>query len=187
MNWIKYIGETNIKIFKKYIFNVYEKITEKALDKSYYKEKINLFIKDKLKKYIDKNFSLLKIYSLYVYKEKLDTKVCLNRLNHIFIVSLTIAALMMDSYTLARIFRPFNLSKYSRGPLGSTGTIDEPKEPMNIIIYVGDAHADIYRKFFEHIGGEQIEISGTIYEEMPATLPRCLNMTGIKQPLFSDK
>ena len=61
-----------------------------------------------------------------------------NRASHTININfLDIFTIIMDIYTLARMFRTFNI-----------GNKNMPVSPKNIIIYVGDYHADIYNDFF---------------------------------------
>jgi hypothetical protein len=53
-----------------------------------------------------------------------------------------------DAYTLARIFKKFNLNPEKVEKKRHT---DEPEEAHNIIIYAGDNHCEIYRKFFSEV------------------------------------
>jgi len=57
--------------------------------------------------------------------------------------------------------------------------IDQPDKAHNIIIYAGNSHSDIYRKFLTSIGFNQISKTG----ELDNT---CIDMKKIKQPFFSE-
>jgi hypothetical protein len=97
-----------------------------------------------------------------------------------------------DAYTLPRIFKNFNLDPENIQKKRNT---DEPKEAHNIIIYAGDNHCEIYRKFFHklnftpiaRIGGNP-DTSGT--KDIPIN---CIDMRPTSgffsnwsiQPLFS--
>lgn len=91
-------------------------------------------------------------------------------------------SLIADAYLLSRVFKKFNINtdepKKKRG-------FDEPQTPHNVIIYAGDSHAQRYRKFLEnHMNCKRLEQN--IYDySMPVHSTNCLNMKGIKQPLFS--
>ena len=88
-------------------------------------------------------------------------------------------ALVADVYTLARIFKDFNMNDIEeKGYIGAT---DQPTRAHNIIIYGGDRHARLYREFFKSIGFKQIEESGKSGKEFTT----CLDMRKIK-PLFSE-
>ena len=53
-----------------------------------------------------------------------------------------------DAYTLARIFKKFKIDTTN---LDKKRDTDEPEEAHNIIIYAGDYHSDIYRKFLGEV------------------------------------
>lgn len=78
--------------------------------------------------------------------------------------------LIADTYTLARIFKDFDMKE---------SPIDQPDKAHNIIIYAGTSHSDIYRKFLTSIGFIQISKTG----ELDNT---CIDMKKIKQPFFSE-
>ena len=54
---------------------------------------------------------------------------------------------IQDAYTLARIFKKFNLNPDTKKKRHT----DEPEEAHNIIIYAGDNHCEIYRKFLSSV------------------------------------
>jgi hypothetical protein len=78
--------------------------------------------------------------------------------------------LIADTYTLARIFKDFGNKDLP---------IDQPDKAHNIIIYAGNSHSDIYRKFLKSIGFIQISKTG----ELDNT---CIDMKKIRQPFFSE-
>lgn len=73
----------------------------------------------------------------------------------------------MDMYLLSRMFRNFNkkVEEYSG-------------EPKNIIIYVGDIHADNYRDILKDLGFETM-----FYSKNEKNY--CLDITRLKLPLFN--
>jgi hypothetical protein len=93
--------------------------------------------------------------------------------------------MITDAYLLARVFKKFDID--TEDPLKKRLT-DEPEEPHNIIIYGGVAHCKIYRKFLTQLGFEDKGSSGEMdYENLlPSNAESCINMSTIKQPLFSD-
>ena len=95
---------------------------------------------------------------------------------------LNMEALIADAYLLSRVFKKFNINtdepKKKRG-------FDEPQTPHNVIIYAGDLHAKRYRKFLENnMNCKRLE-QNTYDYSMPFHSTNCINMEGIKQPLFS--
>lgn len=88
-------------------------------------------------------------------------------------------ARIVDPYTLARIFKRFDVDKIHT----LERVRDQPVEPRNIIIYAGDNHSNNYRSFFDKLGFVRIAESSETIDE---GLSRCLNMENIPQPLFSQ-
>lgn len=75
---------------------------------------------------------------------------------------------IMDIYLISRMFRKFKHKPYYNS-----------KEPKNIIIYVGDYHANIYRIILKHLNFiETLRINRNPGEY-------CIDISEIKLPLFS--
>ena len=95
-------------------------------------------------------------------------------------------AIVIDGYLLARVFKKFNIDTED---INKKRPTDEPEEPHNIIIYAGDAHSKVYRKFLTQLGFENKGSSGEMDTEKKIfsdTVYSCIDMSKIKQPLFSD-
>jgi len=95
-------------------------------------------------------------------------------------------SVVTDGYLLARVFKKFNIDTED---INKKRPTDEPEEPHNIIIYAGDAHSTVYRKFLTQLGFEDKGRSGemnTQKEIVSGTVYSCIDMSKIKQPLFSD-
>jgi hypothetical protein len=73
---------------------------------------------------------------------------------------------IMDLYLLARIFKHFNKVPYHNS-----------NPPKNIIIYVGNLHAETYRRYLDVLGFE------TKFYNMSQT--HCVDISRLKLPLFS--
>ena len=96
----------------------------------------------------------------------------------IFNSTLYINSLVASMYLLARIFKNFDNQDQS--------LIDQPSKAHNIIIYAGDKHSELCRKFLnKNIDFKQIADSG-IKEIIPGDNMHCLNMKTIQQPFFSE-
>ena len=78
-------------------------------------------------------------------------------------------SLIMDVYTISRIFKRFDIKS----------GILQPSEVSNIIIYAGEAHSDIYREFLVYIGFDTID-----YIQNENGNERCLNISSFQQPFF---
>jgi hypothetical protein len=89
-----------------------------------------------------------------------------------------------DAYTLARIFKKFKIDTTN---LDKKRHTDEPEEAHNIIIYAGDYHSDIYRKFLgEVLKFTPIAKIGKINIEENMNPKHCINMkeADVKSNMF---
>jgi hypothetical protein len=103
-------------------------------------------------------------------------------INDILLTNTTIImrALVADTYLLARVFKDFNMKEIEEK--GYKGATDQPDKAHNIIIYAGNAHSEVYRKFLNQLDFEQIAETGVSSNEFVT----CVNMKKINQPLFKD-
>jgi len=103
-------------------------------------------------------------------------------------ICVTYNCIVIDGYLLARVFKKFDIDTQD---LNKKRQTDEPKEPHNIIIYAGNAHSKVYRKFLTQLGFEDKGNSGQMdhkkkVSDTDGTVYKCIDMSKIKQPLFSD-
>jgi hypothetical protein len=91
-----------------------------------------------------------------------------------------LVALIAETYTLSRIFKDFNMEEKAY-----KGAKDQPERAHNIIIYAGEEHSKIYRKFLESVGFEEFGSTENDYTYEPKY---CIDMqtVNIKQPFFSE-
>jgi hypothetical protein len=96
-----------------------------------------------------------------------------------------IIALYPDLYTILRIFKTFNMSEMKEKAYKEA--TDQPDKAHNIIIYAGDLHSQVYRKFLKEVlNFDKIEVAGKEepYEQGGKAI-YCIDMEPITQPLFS--
>ena len=74
----------------------------------------------------------------------------------------------MDVYTVARMFKVFNVVKSEHYPI----------KPQNIIYYAGTGHTKPMARFLKELKFKRTEHSDN-------NILSCVSMKGIKQPLFS--
>ena len=94
--------------------------------------------------------------------------------------------IVTDGYLLARVFKKFNIDTEDRDKKRPT---DEPEEPHNIIIYAGNDHSKVYRKFLTQLGFEDKGSSGQMDTQkivFDDGVHKCVDMSKIKQPFFYD-
>ena len=193
-------------------------LIQKELDRVHppeIKEAIQKFIEKELNKLIqnegerkvlsESSKYILDLCEVYV-KSKKDMKVHINKLNlqhykitlrshleKIITICITYNALVIDAYLLARLFKKFDIN--SKDPKKRRST-DEPEEAHNIIIYAGNLHSQVYRKFLKELtikdptgksavipAFEDLGHAGTLDDKK---IPKyCIEMGLFKQPLFS--
>ena len=155
-------------------------------DDSEMKEKILDFIEKeitekamKYRKSLSENVNIIFSNSNYTDKQFLNAFVKI-------VESITrIIALYADLYTLLRIFKTFNLSEMKEKAYQDI--TDQPDKAHNIIIYAGDLHSQVYRKFLKDVlHFDKIEVAGKEepYDEIGVPM-YCIDMEPITQPLFS--
>ena len=107
-----------------------------------------------------------------------------------------ITTIMADIYLLSRVFKEFDISNISKDAYMRALPEDQPQKPSNIIIYVGDEHAQRYRRFLKSPMCHFIDVgrAGTpkpdiTYDDkgVPTSykVRTCINMKTIPQPFFT--
>ncbi len=134
----------------------------KEMDRSYMGNVILKYMKNLFEDYIRRDyharFSRLKEYSME------GVKYSMKGIQYAIAVY---SSIQMDGYLLARIFKKFKNVK------------NQPEEPHNIIIYVGDAHAEHYRDFLKKLGFKEHKHKTQLLYE------RCLHLQKFPQPFFN--
>ena len=147
------------------------------IDKDIYKAIINFAeyeIKERIVLY--KRLWQTNVPIILIFKS--SDKIFVKCFMEIFNYTLYINYLVANMYLLARIFKNFDNKDQT--------LIDQPSKAHNIIIYAGDKHSELCRKFLnQNLGFKQIADSG-IKEIIPGDNMHCLNMKTIQQPLFSE-
>lgn len=112
-----------------------------------------------------------------ILNSKSSNKIFVSCFMEIFNSTLHINSLVANMYLLSRVFKKFNTKENIY--------IDQPSEAHNIIIYAGDKHSELCRKFLnQNLGFKEVSNSG-IKEKIFGDNMHCLNMKTIQQPLFS--
>ena len=95
---------------------------------------------------------------------------------------------IVDIYTIARIFKSFDMTKGL-----SLKKVFQPEIPHNIIIYTGDAHSWIFRKFLDYIGTTKISHTGNNlperyndYKLNQNKVDSCIDLTNFSIPFFNS-
>jgi hypothetical protein len=84
-----------------------------------------------------------------------------------------------DAYLLARMFKDFDMTKMKTHANNIT---DQPDKAYNVIIYAGDNHSKIYRRYLKEVAGFKT-IASTGKSKYNGV--HCIDMRRIPQPFFS--
>jgi hypothetical protein len=98
------------------------------------------------------------------------------RLSNFFGGLVELNAILVDIYTLARMFKKFELNHTTK-----SRKTDEPEEPHNIIMYAGDGHSKRVRRFLYEI----LEFD-LISESKGHNVDFCVDIRNFEQPFFSS-
>jgi hypothetical protein len=160
------------------------------LSKSTEASKIREFAKEEFEK--ERHQFIKKIYSIRAYLKKCYDKTSKTynfyklseyeyirffiRLSKFFDTLVNLNSILVDIYTLARMFKKFQLN-YSR----NTRKTDEPEEPHNIIMYAGDEHSERVRRFLKKLEFDLISESKGDWK-----VDFCVDIRDFEQPFFSS-
>jgi len=112
-------------------------------------------------------------------KKKMDKDIIYNALEYLIKHTQYINAIVADVYLLSRMFKDFDMTKMKTH---SNNITDQPNKAYNIIIYAGDNHAKIYRRFLKKVAEfEEIASTGKTRDNTV----HCIDMRKIPQPFFS--
>ncbi len=85
--------------------------------------------------------------------------------------------IMMDYYTLMRMFKTFKKKKDQK--------FDQPTKANNIIIYAGQTHSNRYGRCLQHLGFQLYEKTGTVIVDRTKESKNCINTDdSITMPFF---
>jgi len=91
------------------------------------------------------------------------------------------ASTIADVYLLARVFKDFDMTKMKTH--SNRYITDQPNRAYNVIIYAGDLHSQVYRRYLKEVAGfEEIASTGTNNNGQKVN---CIDMRTIPQPFFS--
>jgi hypothetical protein len=154
---------------------------KKEIERSTLELVIYNWVNELIKKELETDFDNCKYNSLYIYEALKKPEIPEDMLKYIKLFSqilinkmVSIHSSLMDGYTMARVFKKFNVKKSN-----------QPEEPHNVIIYAGDEHCDNYRKLLSSLGYKyQGQYFADEVQNKYDEIPECLDMTDIKQPFF---
>ena len=181
--WLKQLSDNNL--------NIKETKSGKYEDRGTIEEieimnSIKLFmgkqIVRKAMKYRDKYIELVTT----IFKESKrggSKKIFYNAFEDLIQYIITSSARTADVYLLARIFKDFDMTKMKTHANDIT---DQPDKAYNVIIYAGNSHSKIYRRFLEEVAGfEEIASTGKSKMKEGEKRKHCIDMKTIPQPFFS--
>ena len=165
------------------------------LSKSTEETKIRYFAKKEFKKlrdsFIQKTYSIrtyltkcydetTKTYNFYQLPDNDEYIMFFIKLLKFFYDLVKLNSILVDIYTLARMFKKFELN-HTRNS-GTTRKTDEPEEPHNIIMYAGDLHSDRVRRFLH----ETLEFDLISESKGDYNVDFCVDIRNFEQPFFSS-
>jgi hypothetical protein len=110
---------------------------------------------------------------------KMDKDIIYNALEDIIQYTEDTNAIVADVYLLARMFKDFDMTKMKTHANNIT---DQPDKAYNVIIYAGDNHSKIYRRYLKEVAGFKT-IASTGKSKYNGV--HCIDMRRIPQPFFS--
>uniref|UniRef100_A0A6C0H493 Uncharacterized protein n=1 Tax=viral metagenome TaxID=1070528 RepID=A0A6C0H493_9ZZZZ len=146
-------------------------------------EKIKTFFNENTKKIIRTNETIwienIKVILDFLTEKstKYDDYDFVNSVIAVFVPCFEFVCTIPDIYTISRMFKEFNIKKLA---YKDEVNEDQPKRAHNIIVYSGNKHSIMYRKFLEFIGFE--EISST---NMHFSGQTCIDVREFPLPFFS--
>lgn len=192
---IDYLSETNETKFKRiwvqHLYNFYHITKELERLKKYdpkMKDKILHFFEKEITEKAMKQREALIVNANIILNDTIwhwSNNVFELAFRNIFNSITYIATLYPDLYNVLRIFKTFNMSEMKEKAYKEA--TDQPDKTHNIIIYAGDLHSQVYRKFLKDVlHFEKIEVAGKEepYGEIGEAM-YCIDMEPITQPLFS--
>ena len=90
--------------------------------------------------------------------------------------SVDLGVIMMDYYTLMRMFKTFKKKEDQK--------FDQPTKANNIIIYAGQEHSNRYGRCLQHLGFKIYEKTGTVKVDQSKERKNCINTDSITMPFF---
>jgi hypothetical protein len=89
-----------------------------------------------------------------------------------------------DVYLLSRMFKDFDMTKMKTH--ANRDLTDQPDKAYNVIIYAGNSHSKIYRRYLKDVAGfEEIATTGKSKINKGEKRKHCIDMERIPQPFFS--
>lgn len=179
------MGESK-DIIIKYFIDEYENSSynKKEVAKSTLSKKIDKWVKKKIIERVNIYYIGLQSKTKILLNPKINDEVFISNLKQLTYELIDISFLIVDSYTLARIFRKFDVKN-----------TNQPVEPSNIIIYAGNFHSNNYREFLTDEGFTEISsvgktltndiIVGVSSKDSYRKSKKCLYMNKIPQPFFN--
>jgi hypothetical protein len=171
LNWCEEVKDYTQKQYLSYLIKQYSKgnkFVKKELERSTETSRITMWLNIQLEKRIEDTWvenRFKKFLNEYKSKGYL--------INELFGFVLYPTTLMMDGYVLSRVFKKFK----------HIDDGDTPQEPTNIIMYAGSAHIKHYVGFLRNNLGFKT-IHNTEEDDSFFLLKNCLDMSGVKHPLF---
>ena len=176
---LKKLSNPDIKVYQQYLIDqiILNPSLLKELNKSFLKDKIMKFGIEFILRQGNKFRSNIIVSSSALLDPSTPDNMLQYYINSLDTCVILINFCIVDMYTLARIFKKFNVVEKSNQPIS----------PHNIIIYAGELHSINYRKFLESIGSKKIAHAGPrdINKDKKG-MKNCVDLSGFPMPFFRN-
>ena len=112
--------------------------------------------------------------------KKMDKDIIYNALEDVIEYTIVTNAIVADVYLLARMFKDFDMTKMKTH--ANRDITDQPDRAYNVIIYAGNNHSRLYRRYLKEVAGFKT-IASTGKSKYNGV--HCIDMRRIPQPFFS--
>lgn len=174
---LKILSSPDIEVYQQYLIDqiTLNPYLVKELNKSFLKDKIIKFGIECILQHGHKHRpDILRVISL-IFNPSTSNKRLKRSIVSLVTYSIFINSCIVDMYTLARIFKKFNVGKSN-----------QPISPRNIIIYAGDGHSRNCRKFLASIGSKEIAHVGARDSYTEKVAPTCVDLSDFSMPFFRN-
>ena len=155
-------------------------LVQKELAQTFLRKEIEKFCTEELIKEALKSRELFQRYIPILLDDKSTDEKIESALLGLSMATIMVNSVMMDFYSLSRIFKKFNIQKSKSK---QTTRVDQPESPHNLIIYAGDTHSIRYRKFFDSLGAKRI---AHVNNRGTSSINNCIDISNFPMPFFNE-
>ena len=143
-------------------------------------EQIKMFFTVFIRETVSSQFLTIKENVKIIYSAS-DPYTFVNSINQVSIFCGNLLCNICDIYNMCRVFKSFNIENPDKLPHLLAVVGDQPKKTHNIIIYAGEYHCNIYRKFLKDTGEFKLIAEVNNLD----TADACIDVRFFPKPFFS--